>query len=134
MNDLVFYGGNQGMDIGSQQFTSRNLTFYNSATAIYQDWDWGWTYIGLSINNCGIGINMSAGGVSAQTVGSLTLIDSTITNTPIGIKTARTSSSLPQTGGSLALENIVLNNVPTAVQGPSGVSLAGTTGSTTIGA
>jgi hypothetical protein len=28
LNDLVFYGGNHAMDVGSQQFTSRNLTFY----------------------------------------------------------------------------------------------------------
>jgi glucan 1,3-beta-glucosidase len=28
LNDLVFYGGNQAMNVGSQQFTSRNLTFY----------------------------------------------------------------------------------------------------------
>lgn len=28
LTDLVFYGGNQGMNVGSQQFTSRNLTFY----------------------------------------------------------------------------------------------------------
>jgi glucan 1,3-beta-glucosidase len=134
MNDLVFYGGNHAMEVGSQQFTSRNLTFYKSATAIFQNWDWGWTYIGLTINGCGIGIDMSAGGDQAQTVGSVTLIDSTITNTPIGIKTARTSSSLPTTGGSLAIENVVLNNVPMAVQGPLGVTLAGTTGTTTIGA
>lgn len=28
LNDLVIYGGNHAMDVGSQQFTSRNLTFY----------------------------------------------------------------------------------------------------------
>jgi glucan 1,3-beta-glucosidase len=62
------------------------------------------------------------------------MIDSTITNTPVGIKTARTSTSVPKTGGSLALENVVLTNVPTAIQGPTAVSLAGTTGTMTIAA
>jgi glucan 1,3-beta-glucosidase len=42
VTDLVFYGGNIGADIGNQQFTMRNLTFYNANTAIVQLWDWGW--------------------------------------------------------------------------------------------
>lgn len=44
MNDLVFYGGKIGAFLGNQQFTVRNLTFYNTVTAIDQIWDWGWTY------------------------------------------------------------------------------------------
>jgi glucan 1,3-beta-glucosidase len=64
-------------------------------------------------------------------VGSVTFLDSSITNTKIGVITAHTSSSSPPTGGSLILENIVLSNVGIAVQGISGNTLlAG--GSTTI--
>jgi hypothetical protein len=44
MNDLVFYGGLNGVVFGNQQYTTRNLTFYNANTAINQIWDWGWTY------------------------------------------------------------------------------------------
>ena len=111
----------------------RNLVFNDCVTAISQLWDWGWVYQGLSINNCKTGINIAAGGSSAQTVGSVTLLDSSITNTPVGIVTAYTSSSSPATAGSLILENIKLNNVPTAIQLTSGSTvLAGTTGSTTI--
>jgi glucan 1,3-beta-glucosidase len=111
----------------------RNLVFNNCVTAISQLWDWGWVYQGISINNCQKGIDISAGGSSAQNVGSVTLIDSTITNTPIGIITAYTSSSSPATAGSLIIENVVLNNVPTAIQLTGGSTvLAGTTGSTTI--
>lgn len=101
-------------------------------TAIIQLWDWGWTYSGLSINNCGTGIDITAGGSSAITTGSITLIDSSMTNVPIGIKTAWTSSSSPATAGSMVLENIALSNVPIAVQGPSGTVLTGSTGSVTI--
>jgi hypothetical protein len=46
VTDLIFYGGAQGLNVGNQQFTMRNLTFYNSQTAIMQLWDWGWTYKG----------------------------------------------------------------------------------------
>ena len=41
MGDLVFYGGLAGAFVGNQQFTSRNLSFYNSVQAINQIWDWG---------------------------------------------------------------------------------------------
>lgn len=127
MNDLVFYGGNNGAVFGNQQFTSRNLTFYNAVTAISQLWNWGWTYQGISINNCTIGLDMSGGGSGAQTVGSVTMLDSTITNTKTFIKTAWTQTSKPDTGGSLIIENINLVNVGVGVQGPTSVYLAGGT-------
>ena len=133
MTDITFNGGIVGASIGNQQFTMRNLVFNNCVTAISQLWDWGWVYQGISINNCQKGIDISAGGTSAQNVGSVTLIDSSITNTPIGIITAHTSSSSPPTAGSLIIENVQLNNVPTAIQLTGGSTvLAGTTGSTTI--
>jgi glucan 1,3-beta-glucosidase len=105
-----------------------------TSKAIIQLWDWGWTYSGLSINNCQVGIDISAGGSSKLDVGSVTLFDSTFTNVPVAILTAWTTSSSPATAGSLVMENIALNNVPVAVKGPSGTMLAGTTGSTTIAA
>lgn len=94
------------MSLGNQQFTMRNLTFSNSVTAIEQTWNWGWLYKGITIDNCSIGLNMSAGGPTDQGVGSVTLIDSVIRNTPIGVLTAHDSSSEPSTGGGLILENI----------------------------
>jgi hypothetical protein len=112
----------------------RNLTFYDSVTAIYQLWDWGWTYKGVSINNCSIGLDMSnvgSDGVS-QAIGSVTFIDSTIKDTPIGIKTIYSSTSTPPSGGSLILEHVSLNNVATAVEGPTGPLVVGTSGTTTI--
>lgn len=127
MNDLIFYGGRYGGDFGNQQFTMRNLTFYNVNTAINQLYDWGWSYQGISINNCSIGLNMSNGGPSDQAVGSVTFYDSSITNTPIGILTAHSISQASNfSNGSLILENVQLNNVPVAVQGPNGTALAGT--------
>nr|OQO20319.1 hypothetical protein B0A51_12479 [Rachicladosporium sp. CCFEE 5018] len=133
MNDLTFYGGLNAITFGNQQFTVRNLTFYNAVTAINQIWDWGMTYYGISINNCSVGLNMAAGGPTAQSVGSMTFFDSSITNTPIGIITAHDATSQPLTAGSLIVENVVLNNVPIAIQGPGATTaLAGTTGQTTI--
>lgn len=96
----------------------------------------GWTYTGLHINNCQVGIAMdSTDGSGNQNVASVVLLDSSITNTPIGVRTARTANSAPASGGSLIIENVSLNNVRTAVQGPNGASLlAGTSGTTTIAA
>lgn len=109
---------------------SRNLTFNNAVTAISHYWDWGWTYKSININNCQVGIDITAGGSSAQSVGSITVLDSHFSNTPIGIKTAFTSTSQPATAGAVILENIVLTNVPTAVQNNGATALTG--GTTTI--
>lgn len=132
---MTFNGGLIGAQVGNQQFTMRNLVFNNCVTAISQLWDWGWIYQGISINNCQKGIDMSAVGSSGQTVGSVTLIDSSITNTPIGIITAyNPPSSTPATAGSLIVENLALSNVPIAIQSGGNTVLAGTIGSTTIAA
>lgn len=64
-------------------------------------------------------------------MGSITVIDSTIVNTPVGIVTAYSSSSQPPTAGSIVLENISLSNVPVAVQGPNGTLLSGGTSTIT---
>ena len=76
---------------------------------------------------------MSAGGPSAQTVGSVTFFDSEISNTHVGIATAYGSDPSTVTNGSLILENVQFTNVPTAVQGANGATaLAG--GSLTVSA
>jgi len=128
MTDLVFYGGLQGALFANQQFTMRNLTFNNVVTAINIVFDWGWTFKSISINNCSTAVNMSS-----QSVGSVTFLDSSINNTPIGFDTSYDPASQSPAHGSLVIENGQLNNVPVAVQGPSGsVYLAG--GTTTIAA
>jgi len=129
LGDLTFLGGLHGISVGNQQFTMRNLTFNNAVTAINQLWDWSWTYKGITINNCSVGLDMSAG--NTLNVGSVVLIDSTIKNTPVGI---RTGNSGPVVGNSLILENVVFNNVPTAVQGTSGTILQGSSSQLTVGA
>jgi glucan 1,3-beta-glucosidase len=132
MTDLIFEGGLMGFNVGNQQFTTRNLTFNSAVTAINQIWDCGWTYSGLMINNCSTGLNISSGGSGAVSVGSITLIDSEINNTPVGIVTARTDNFEPAAAGSLYLENVKLNNVGVAIAGPQDTYMVGTAGSTTI--
>ncbi|KAI0154698.1 glycoside hydrolase family 55 protein [Xylariaceae sp. FL1272] len=131
MSDLTFNGGATGASMGNQQYTTRNFVFNNCKTAIIQLWNWGWTYQNLQINNCGVGIDLSAvTDTGALNVGSAIVIDSTFNSVTTAIKTAYTQSTSPDTAGSMVLENVVLSGVGTAVQGPSGSLLAG--GTTTI--
>jgi glucan 1,3-beta-glucosidase len=134
MTDLTFYGGMIAADLGNQQFTVRNFVINNAVTAIKQLWDWGWTYQGISINDCGTGIDISAENNNFHAVGSVTFIDSTIKNTPVGILTAQDANapagSVPFPG--IIVENVHLSNVPTAIQGPYGSLLAGSSGEMTI--
>ena len=53
---------------------------------------------------------------------------------PVGITTAYTPSSAGNVAGSVIIENVGITNVPVMVQGPSGTTLAGTTGSQIIAA
>lgn len=125
MNDIVFYGGHIAANFGNQQYTMRNLTFYNCGTAIYQSWSWGWTYKSISIKNCTTGFDFANADSSGLAVGSATVIDSLIKDTEVAFRTARNSTSTPSAAGSLIIENVVISTVDTAVQGPNGVLLEG---------
>lgn len=74
---------------------------------------------------------MATGGSSAQTVGSVTILDSSFMDTDIAIITAHTSSSSPDTAGSLILDNVSVTDVGETIHGPDGILLTG--GSKTIG-
>lgn len=124
MSDLTFNGGGYGAFLGSQQFTTRNLTFNNCNTAIYMNWNWAWTLKDVTINNCNVGVDM-ANGASAQTVGSVLFIDSTITGTAVGVNTSY-STTEASTNGTLIINNVDMT---------SGVSIAvknGMTGATVV--
>jgi hypothetical protein len=34
------------------RFTVRNVTVNNAQTGVFSLWNWGWTFQGLTINNC----------------------------------------------------------------------------------
>lgn len=114
MSDLIFNGGNYGMFLGNQQFTTRNLTFNNCNTAIFMNWNWAWTLKSVNVNNCGVALNMS-NSPSNQTVGSVMLLDSTISTTGQAIVTAFTSDSIPVGGGTLVLDNVDFTGSKVAV-------------------
>ncbi|KAJ6608596.1 exo-beta-1,3-glucanase [Mycena sp. CBHHK59/15] len=132
MGDLVFNGGKFGMWVGNQQFTVRNITINNAQSAVTSIWNWGWTFQGVTINNCQVGFDLiTGGGTAAQTVGAEAIIDATVTNTPIFVRTSTASNGAVIGAGSLVLNNIKLTNVATAVGVVGGaVVLAG--GTTTI--
>lgn len=122
MSDLTFNGGNYGMFLGNQQFTTRNLVFNDCQTAIFMNWNWAWTFKSLDINNCEVGLNMSTS-PSNQTVGSVMMLDSKLKNTPTGIVTAWSEKSIPIGGGTLVLDNVDFSGSKVAVSGVDGKSI-----------
>ncbi|KAG8220683.1 glycoside hydrolase family 55 protein [Butyriboletus roseoflavus] len=131
ITDLVFNGGHIGIEVGNQQLTVRNLTINNANIAVSNIWDWGFTFQGVTINNCQVGFAIGVGGetIATQGVGSDVIVDAVVTNTPIFIQASVASNgTLPY---SLILNNIQLSGVPTAVGDANGTTiLAG--GTTTI--
>ncbi len=88
----------------------------------------------MTINNCRVGLDLTATANGQLNIGSVTLIDSEINNTPLAINTSWTQTSQPSGAGNLYIENVKLNNVATAVMGPSGVYLQGSSGPSVINA
>ena len=119
MTDLVFNGGNYGAFFGNQQFTTRNLTFNNVNTAILMNWNWLWTLKSITVNNCGVGVNMSTGGSASQTVGSVIIQDSTFKGTKTGVLTSFTKGQTAS-NGSLIIDNVDFTGAQAAVADLSG--------------
>ncbi|KAF8584104.1 glycoside hydrolase family 55 protein [Ramaria rubella] len=120
MGDLLFRGGKFGIWVGNQQFTVRNLTVEDCDIGIFASWNWGWTFQDLKIRNCQVGVDITTGGTTqeTQTVGAEVFLDVEVTDTPIFIRTSRsTRNSL---AGSILVDNAKLVNVPTAVAEASG--------------
>jgi hypothetical protein len=89
--------------------------------------------LGITISNAQVGFDLVTGGLDNdhQTVGGVSLIDVVISNTPIGIRSSTASDGSLK--GSLVLNNVKLNNVPTAITVTDGTTvLDGTSGSSTI--
>lgn len=114
LNDLYFFGGGTAAQLGNQQYTARNLWFWDADIAILMSWDWGWTYKNLHFNNCRVGIEMDT---KLQAVGSITLIDSWFADVDTGIVTTREGLDTKSTNGTLVLENVKFDNVKKMVMG-----------------
>ena len=116
MADLTFNNGYQCAFFGSQQFTTRNMTFNNCQTAIFMNWNWGWTLHGINVNGGGTALDMSVNPAN-QSVGSVLLADSTIKDAQYGIRFAyrNDSSNTYPTGGTLILNNVDISGGSTAV-------------------
>ncbi|KAJ3377412.1 hypothetical protein HDU84_008666 [Entophlyctis sp. JEL0112] len=123
--NLTFSGGNYGMVLGNQQFTTRNLIFENCNTAINMLWDWGWTFKSLTITNCGVGLSIAAGSTTSISVGSALVLDSTMINVGLGISTLFTNSSSPSGAGALRVDNVNFVSTPIAVSSNGNTVLAG---------
>ena len=119
VSDLEFEGGAIGWRVGSQQYTARGLKFTNCITAIQMIWDWGFNWQDIEINGGTVGLNISGkGGIRSQGIGSISLIDSSINNVPIGILT-REAQDAPN----IVIENTNFNGVAAPVQVEGGTIL-----------
>ena len=87
IDNIEIIGGQYGANIGNQQYTTRNLTISDSEVCISQIWNWGWTYQGLHLRNCGTAISMVNGGPGSQTVGSVIVTDSQIKDCRVFVDT-----------------------------------------------
>ncbi|KAL9074469.1 MAG: hypothetical protein Q9161_002257 [Pseudevernia consocians] len=123
-SDLVFNGGNYGMFVGNQQFTTRNLTFNHVNTAVFMNWNWVWNLKSLNINNCGVGVNMSNLNPVNETVGSVLIQDSKFVGTPQGVITAfTTKGNTPTTGNTLVIDNCDFTGSTNAVVSSTGATI-----------
>lgn len=120
MSDLTFNGGHYGAFLGNQQFTTRNLTFNDCGTAIYMNWNWLWNLKSISVNNCGVGVDMSNSPTNT-TVGSVIVQDSSFKGTPKAIVTAYSATAnVPATGNTLIIDNCDFSGSPIAVADQNG--------------
>ncbi|KAJ7241628.1 pectate lyase superfamily protein-domain-containing protein [Mycena rebaudengoi] len=125
MSDLTFDGGAFGMWISNQQFTIRNVKITNAATAIYEQWNWGFTWQNIDISNCLVGFDLHTGGLTldTQSAGGVLIVDSWIKNVLVGVRMSTNQTN--SLAGSVILDNVQFSNIFSAnIQDKNGVVLA----------
>lgn len=122
MSDITIEGGKIGATFGSQQFTARSLRISDSGTAIQMVFDWVWLFQDLQITGCDVGIDMSSGGFSNQAVGSVIVVDSTISATQGILTPYAPGYSSPQSAGSLMVENVDFTGSSQAIAAAGGTA------------
>ena len=119
VSDLEFNGGNIGWRAGSQQYTARNLVFNQCNTAVQMVWDWGWNWHQITVNGGSIAFNISGvGGDTGQGIGSVSIVDSTISDVRVGVLTNSLSTS-----PNIVLDNTNFKNVANPVMAAGGNTL-----------
>ncbi|KAJ7027074.1 exo-beta-1,3-glucanase [Mycena alexandri] len=115
MADLQINGGAFGLWISNQQFTIQNVKITNSDTAIYQQWNWGFTFKNIDISGCRIGFGLNTNGQTeaTQSAGSVTILDSSISASVAAVQTNTDQSQ--KLGGAVLLQNVNLNGSPAGV-------------------
>ncbi|KAI9148707.1 glucan 1,3-beta-glucosidase precursor [Paramyrothecium foliicola] len=125
VSDLEFEGGAIGWRVGSQQYTATSLKFRNCITAVQMVWDWGFNWHKIDIEGGTIAFNISGrGGIDGQGIGSVSIIDSSIRNVPIGILTNNHPTAPPN----IVIDNTDFTNIGSIVQVENGETLLGSAG------
>ncbi|RFU25957.1 hypothetical protein B7463_g10389, partial [Scytalidium lignicola] len=106
MGDMVFNGGSTGLRINNQQFHVRSCTFNNVATGITSDHLFIGVFQQMAFNNCNVGLDTGSSN-------SITLLDSTASNTPLVINAQKQS---PTDTRSVVIDNLVTTNCATIVK------------------
>ncbi|KAI0410472.1 pectate lyase superfamily protein-domain-containing protein [Xylaria grammica] len=126
VSDLKFTGGNIGFLAGSQQFTANNLQFTSCLTAIFQQWNWGFTWKNIYVLSCYIAIDCTSySGITSQGTGSISVIDSHFNGVPYAI----TINSLGDEQPNIVLDNLLVENSASVVLVSGGATIVeGSTG------
>lgn len=125
--DLVFNGGLNAFSMHISQIVARNLKFNNCVNGIVFDALWSFAATQLHFNNCETGINNVAG------KGTITLVDSSMKNTKVGIASNFGASNARPASNSIIIENLEAENVPIIVKNAGNAAdLTGPSGKRTI--
>eukprot|EP00462_Mataza_sp_D1_P023758 CAMPEP_0175129472 /NCGR_PEP_ID=MMETSP0087-20121206/5490_1 /TAXON_ID=136419 /ORGANISM="Unknown Unknown, Strain D1" /LENGTH=698 /DNA_ID=CAMNT_0016411623 /DNA_START=237 /DNA_END=2330 /DNA_ORIENTATION=+ len=80
--DVEVIGGKQGIFIGGQQWTFRNLKVSKSTQCgVYINWNWLMVFQGLVLEDMHVGLSLASGS------GSVTLVDTQLRNIFVGVTT-----------------------------------------------
>ena len=111
-------------DGGNQQFTAQRLTFNGCETAVHINWDWGWVWKSITVNNAQTGFELLRGnGDDDGYVGSCSFLDSQFNNVGTAIVVAPLSDKPGAGTTGLVLENVGFNGVTKAVADSNGQTL-----------
>lgn len=116
VSDCSFSGGAVGMEVGSQQYLLKSLSFDGCTVGIFMKWTFVVTIQGAEFTNCRYGIDSGR----EQSAGAMSVVDSSVSKCEAGVL-----AYVSGTGqNSLVLDNFEVRDA-IAVKSPTGATLLG---------
>ncbi|KAK4454905.1 glucan 1,3-beta-glucosidase GLUC78 precursor, partial [Podospora aff. communis PSN243] len=115
MHGVVVLGADVGIWGGNQQYTAIGVQIRDCTVGIHMIWDWGWTWQNILMENVEIGFQLVGEDEKYRGVGSIYLLDSTISASKVQIQIMPYNKGPANGNTQITIDNCAFSGTSTVI-------------------